>query len=174
MNTSLRTLIYFSISFMTLLLPPSFLPMRLLSFSPFLADLTVRSEKSPPYFFAVFCGLLLDLFSYETRFGFFSLIALMTTFLFFFLRRFLFSDRLLSLPIHTALFSSIFTLLSLLLWRLFHPPLPFTLSSLLHEISLPPLADALYALICFTLPTFLWHKMRKTPWMLRFRMWRRR
>lgn len=156
-----RILLYAFISLATLLIHPSLFAVRLLPFAPLLAHLTVRTGKAPPYATAALCGLLFDLFTAGTRFGFTSLIALLATLSLFFFRRILFADRLLSLPLHTALFSSLFTFFSLILYPFFHTPPPFSLYFFLHEITLPPLVDGLYALLFFTLPTLLWQKGKK-------------
>lgn len=138
----------FFLALAAFLFSTAFFPsIRLIHFAPFLALTFQRKSLLPSLWMATGCGLLMDLFASNLRFGFFSFLAALTTFFCHRFRRFFFEEKKRSLPLFTALISSVFSFLHLL----FVPSL-FTGKTLLGSCIVFPILDALYAFFWFCAP----------------------
>ncbi|NGX47606.1 MAG: hypothetical protein K1000chlam3_00985 [Chlamydiae bacterium] len=120
---------------------------RLFYFAPFLAIVLQRLPLQKSLWIASFCGLALDLLSTATRFGLYSLLTVACALLAYRFKRWFFEESLFSIPLYTALISSIFVLLQWVV--LIRAPLWL------------PLFDALYAFLWFTCPILLYNLLIK-------------
>lgn len=134
------------------LIPPVFPSVKIYFFIPFLILCYYQSSFVSCMWMSIACGTLVDSLSVHSFFGLNALVYCITTLLLYSQRTHFFSDRLSTLPLMTALFSVIATLLlmfsavilegkQLLSWHLIYTDLIFM-----------PCCDAIYASICFVLP----------------------
>lgn len=145
--------IAFALALFVALFGSVFLPhIRLMAFAPFLALLYMREELVASLWIATACGLCVDLFSSELRFGTHALIYCLTTFFLYSQKRNFFSDQPLAFSLFTALISCFSTLLQLTLLYLFGTKFPFSVALLCTDGILMPFLDALYAFLWFTCP----------------------
>lgn len=141
-------LAFFAFLFWTLFFPN----LRLFCFAPFLALTFQRKSLQTSLWIAAFCGLFLDLLGSATHFGFFSLVTALCTLFCYRFRHAFFEDRLFSVPLYTALISSVFSLLHLFLF-----PSLLSIKGILGSVLILPVLDALYAFLWFTCPMVLYH-----------------
>lgn len=108
------------------------------------------------------CGLLLDLLSDTSHIGLFATSYTFSTFVLYRLKHYFFADHLSTLPLMTALFSSISTISLLILFRLFEKGFVFHWSFLFTDVLFMPLLDGFFAFTLFILPSLAFGKrMRK-------------
>jgi len=129
-----------------------------------------RQKKINCLWLAFFCGFLIDLFSAQTRLGFYALTYFLTAEILYSQQRNFFEDRLSTLPIMTFLFVIISTLVQIPLLYVFDIGLDLSMEWLKNDLIVNPFYDAIYAAMAFTLPSILFYrtKPRQTS-MLRFK-----
>ncbi|HKZ00135.1 MAG TPA: hypothetical protein VJ112_03105 [Rhabdochlamydiaceae bacterium] len=138
--------------------------LRLMAFAPFLAIVYNRLALTPSLWIATLCGLALDLFSSQMRFGFFSLSYALTTLLIYQQKRHFFDDKPLALSLFTALISIAATCIQLLLSCLFDKQVIFSWKLVMSDLIGMPMIDALYAFLWFTLPIRLYLHIKQVGW----------
>lgn len=134
-------------------------PFPLLPFSPYLALLYRRSSFIKSLWIAALCGGVMDLFT-DRPFGLYAFNLTLVTSLFYRLRIY-FVDKPIGLASYTAILSFSTTLFSWILFSLTGQSLPITFKGIATNFLLMPLADSLYAILCFTLPLTLYHLGKK-------------
>ncbi len=143
-----------------LTLPLLLFPWPLAPLTPLLA-LAISTLNLPrTLYLALAAGLLLDL-SADTHFGLHPLAYALTATALYPYRHHIVANRWYTLPILTAITSSLSTFLLFLLLNLFNQGFPLTLPFIATDLLLLPLADALTCLALVTLPLAL---LFKKPW----------
>jgi rod shape-determining protein MreD len=141
-----------------------FSSVKLFAFSPFLAFLYNRSNFQTSLWIASLCGLLIDLFSSEFRFGTHALGLCLTTLLLYRQKKHFFEDKPIALCLFALLIAATSSLLQLLLISIFDRALPFSMGLLATDLVLMPLVDASYAFVCFCCPMLLYLHIKKIGW----------
>lgn len=146
-------LMAFCLAFAFALFGTLFFPaLRLFAFAPFLAIVIMRSSLLSALWLSLLCGLIVDLTSAGMRFGTLALCTTLTTFLVYKQKRHFFEDKTYSLPLFTAFFSFVMSLLCLLSLYAFDKPLQLSWRFVMSDLISMPLLDALYAFLWFTCP----------------------
>ena len=91
----------------------------------------------------------------DRPFGLYALNLTVVTFLFYRLRIY-FIDKPIGLASYTIILSLATTLFSRILFSLYGKSLPLTFKGVATDFLLMPLADGLYAILCFSLPLILY------------------
>lgn len=159
-----KTLFFFFYTLTLALALPVFLPQfHLMYFAPFLVASFYRNSKIQSLWLAVFCGFMIDLFSAQTRLGFYALTYFFTVELLYAQQRHFFEDRLSTLPIMTFLFTLLSTLIQVSLLYVFDTGIILSGEWMRNDLILNPLYDAIYAVLAFTLPTSLFFRRKYRP-----------
>ncbi len=132
---------------------------RLISFAPFFAIVFLRKPFLASLWIAALCGLLVDLFTIDIRFGVFSLCSVATAALTFQLKRYFYEENLFSIPFYTAVISAVFSAIQFVLIRHL---VTFNLQMLLSSLLIMPLVDALYGFVWFTCPRMIYCFLKRT------------
>lgn len=139
----------FALSFGTLFFPS----IRFIVFAPFFAIVFQRKNMGSSLWIATLCGLCVDLLSSDLRFGAFAVCSLVAAAITHNLRNYFFEEKLLSIPLYTALISIVFSAAQFFFIRhLITINLQWTLSTFL----VMPMIDALYGFVWFTCPKLLY------------------
>lgn len=134
--------------FLGTLLLTLFVPsLTLQLFTPFLVYIFYRCSKGEALGWSLGCGLILDLLSPHTTLGLFATNYVSVTALLYDRKQHFFIDNLSTFPLMTFIYSSLSTLILALFVQV-----PLSLPLIATDFILLPLADALIALICYTLP----------------------
>lgn len=145
--------------FFTLATPVFFPSLKLFYFIPFLIRSIYIKPLKSSLWYAFFIGCILDLFSADARFGFFSCNYVTTTYFLYRIKKHFFEDSFTTLPVMTFFFSSIS---SFLLWGILlileKHFLPLYPTFLLSDFFFMPLGDAFFAALVFTLPDIIFGK----------------
>ncbi|WP_213357773.1 rod shape-determining protein MreD [Chlamydiifrater phoenicopteri] len=128
-------------------------PTKLLCFAPYLAASIYKHKMPQVLLKAMFVGLLYDLFS-STTFGAYSLLHVLSALIIYRLKSVFLEEKLLSVPLITAIFSSVFYLLSYPIFTLFHFHL-FSQKRLFLDIKNAFTIDFLYAIIIYVIPCLI-------------------
>lgn len=164
MNLYKKSLIvaFFSGLGLTLLMPVIAPSLRLLFFAPFLVISFYK--KSFPYslWCSFFCGLIIDLLSVQSPFGFYACNYTLTTAILYNQKRNFFSDHLSTLPLMTFLFSFTATILQVLFVYIFGNHVSLGLQWIFSDLFIMPGSDALFALLWFILIPISLKKNKKT------------
>jgi len=131
-----------------------------LSFAPFLAIAFNRYTLPRSLWLAASCGLIMDLLSSLTPFGFHALIYVIVTFCLYRFRLF-FVEKALGLSSFTVIFSLLSTLLERSFLNLFEISLPLTWKGIVSDFLIMPLLDGFYAFLWFSCPLMLYHLLRR-------------
>ncbi len=162
-KVSLKPLFILSLAY-TLFIP-IFLPLcHLSTFSPFLAYTYHKKTLIQSLWISILCGLMIDLCTSQLHFGLYALNFAITTLLLFSKKRHFFDEKPLSLSIFTFFISAIATLTLLLLTISFDAQLSLNWPTIISDVFLMSIADALYAFIGFTLPIKLYFHLKQHPW----------
>ena len=116
-------------------------------FAPVLAACIQRFPLLPSLWIAALIGLSSDLLSFDTHFGLYALLSTLSALISYRFKRWLYEEKLFSLPLFTGLISSIFFVLKSI----------FLIQSPLWM----PLADAAYAFFWFSCPLFLYTSFKR-------------
>ena len=125
---------------------------HLIYFAPFLVITFYHFSLRENLWWALLCGFIIDLFSSSTHLGFFALNYCLTTLFLSRYTSYFFEDRLSTLPLMTACFAGLSTLLNTLLLSLMGKQFLFSLEGLFFQIGIIPLQTGLYAILFFILP----------------------
>lgn len=145
---------------MALMWQPAYIP-PLHYFAPFFICVIYCASKNQALWLALACGIILDLFSHHTPFGFYAIANVVGIWIFYRIKQHFFADHLTTLPILTALYSALVTILEVSLLFLLDQRFHLTWSWMLFDLLLLSIADALYAGIGFTLPLWSWLKLKR-------------
>lgn len=157
-------LLPFSLSLLTALFATLFFPsLRFFAFAPFLALLFMRTSFVKALWLSACCGVIIDLFSVQMRFGAVSLNYTLTALFLYHQKRHFFDDKPLALSCFTALISAVSTTLHLFFSHLFDAPLPVTWKFFLVDTVGMALVDGAFAFLCFTCPAKVYSYI-KTIW----------
>ena len=132
-----------------------FTHLQLLTFAPFLIMACYRASLQTALWWAFICGIFIDCFSYDTKFGTYALINCLAIFFIYRLQMYFFIDRISTLPLMTAFFSLMSSFIYLIYFYLNGYSFSLPLSWFRVNVMEAALIDALYAGICFTIPS-LW------------------
>lgn len=133
---------------------------HLLYFAPYLILAFYRYSRFAVLWRAIGCGIILDLFSSSPHFGMMSLNFCLVSWLLYGQNRNFFEDKPSTLPLMTVFFSSLSTLLSIILLFFFAQPLAVTFKWAFTDLICMPLLDGLYAFL-LALPFHLAYKLRR-------------
>ncbi|MFZ0566065.1 MAG: hypothetical protein WAM28_07765 [Chlamydiales bacterium] len=145
--------IAFWIAFLaTLFCPALFSKFHLLYFAPYLILSYYKFSRFAVLWRAIGCGILIDLFSSTPCFGLSSINYCLVSFFLYGQTRNFFEDKLSTLPLMTALFSFLSTLISVILALCFDQKIVLSWKWSVTDLIGMSLFDALFALIFFSLP----------------------
>lgn len=133
-------------------------------FAPFLALTYYAKPFSKAVGISLFCGLLLDLFSSEFRFGVMTLSSVATTLLLYSQKKHFFEDKPLALSLFTMVISTAFFVVEICLVYLFDRDIPITLATFCIDGIFMSAIDGLYAFLWFTCPLKLYKYLKKKGW----------
>lgn len=151
---------FFLSLFFTFYLTALFPKYILLPFSPFLITASHYCSLAKSLWLATVCGLIMDLVSSLTPFGFHALTYVIVTFFLYRFRLF-FVEKALGIISFTALFSFLSTFLGRVFLSFFGIPLPFIWPHVITDFLLMPILDGLYAFLCFSCPLMFYHFLRQ-------------
>ncbi|WP_068468408.1 rod shape-determining protein MreD [Candidatus Protochlamydia phocaeensis] len=152
----MRLLILFIYTFLlAFVLFPLFPSLRLTFFAPFLIISFYRQHKINCLWLAILCGFVLDLFSTQTRIGFYALTYCLTVELLYSSKRHFFEDSLSTIPLMTFFFAILATLLQTVLLYIFGQGLILSWQWAKNDLFWMPLQDALFAGLAFSFPSLL-------------------
>jgi hypothetical protein len=137
---------------------------RLWPFSPFLAIIYHRVNFIKALWISLVCGLILDVFSSQFRFGLFSLNTCLTTLFLYSQKRHFFEDKPIALSLFSAFLSCFQSLCLLVVSSLFDKQFSISLSILLSDLVIMPFLDAIYAFIWFTCPMKIYQYIQRYGW----------
>jgi rod shape-determining protein MreD len=158
----IKTTAAFWISFLIILFGPIFIPkLHLFYFAPYLIICLYTQTRISVLWKAYLCGLILDLLSSSSFFGFSSLNYCLVCWVLYGQKRHFFEDHLSTLPVMTFLFSFLSTLVSCCLFFYCEQSFPFSWSWIATDLFLMPLLDSAYALLVFSLPFQIIYKIRR-------------
>lgn len=140
----LNSYFYFFVTTAIVLLFPSIL---LQLYTPFLVFIFYRCSKMEALWWSVACGFILDLLSPNTTFGMFAITYVVSTAILYERKQHFFIDYFSTFPLMTFLYSVLSTFLCAL-WA----QIPISIPWILSDLIVLPLADAVIALTCYTLP----------------------
>lgn len=142
----------------TLCSPVVFSGWRLMFFAPFLIILYYKKSFLTCLWSSCFCGLLLDVLSAHTHLGLYAMNYTVTTGLLYNQRRHFFADSISTLPLMTLFFSLLSTMIQWGLMYAFEQRVFFSWQWVLTDLIYMPVLDALYAFICFVLPSWIFSR----------------
>ncbi len=130
-------------------------------FVPYLVITLYRFSRIGAMWRACLCGIILDLLSSCSLFGLSSIHYCCVSFLLYGQTRNFFKDKVSTLPIMTFLYSALSTLFLAIAALFLERGYPFSWTWVVTDLIGMSLADALYALLVFSLPFELLSKIRK-------------
>lgn len=140
---------------LTLTLPLLFPSLRLFYFSPFLVFCFYRNSFSSCLWWALLCGLIVDLLSNQTRLGTYALNYCLTTAFLYGYKQHFFEDRLSTLPVMTFCFAILSTAIQVGILYGFGKPFTLSWEWIKSDLFWMPLQDALYAAAAVAFPLSL-------------------
>lgn len=144
--------------FCTLFIPSSFPSAQLLYFTPFLIILYYKKTFLISLWGSLFCGLIIDLLSSESRLGLYAINYMLATTLIYQLRHNFFPDSVITLPVLTLFFAIVSTILEVIIMIVFDHPLTLHGHWIFNNIIILPVLNAIYAFAVFVLPSLLFSK----------------
>jgi rod shape-determining protein MreD len=146
-------IVLFFMALIPALLAPAIFPsLKLTFFAPFLVLVYYKKSYLSSMWIALFCGLIMDIFSSQARFGLYAVNYCVTTWFLFRQKRHFFEDSVSTLPIMTYFFAVISSLVQVLLLSIFVKSMHLTLVWVGTDLIMMPILDAIYAFVWFTLP----------------------
>jgi rod shape-determining protein MreD len=163
MRINQKTLaIHFINALLCLFFAPLFFPkLHLFFFAPYLVLTFYRHSRVGVLWRAYGCGIIFDLLSSSTFFGFTPLNYCLTSWLLYSQKRNFFEDKLSTLPLMTFLLSFVSTVLTFVLSLFFGQKYSLSLLWIATDLLCMPFVDSLYALVVFSLPFQLLYRLRK-------------
>lgn len=124
-------------------------------FAPFLVTIYYFKAFSSCLWWSFAAGFVVDLLSSHTPLGLHAAVFCLATAYLYDKKQFFFVDNLSTFPLMTTFFSFLATLLLALM-----SGIPLSLDWVISDLVLMPLADALFAFVCYTLP-FSWFRPKR-------------
>jgi rod shape-determining protein MreD len=172
-SCSMMTLYLFTYAYCLAMLLPLFFPfLHLLYFAPFLILCFNRCSLMGCLWWALICGLVVDLFSSETRLGTYAINYCLTTLCLYRYRFHFFEDGFSTLPVLSFGFTCIFTLIQVAIFYLIDKPITLTVEWLINDLIFFPTQAAIYSILAFSLPAWVLALMKRRFYL--FRLARRR
>jgi hypothetical protein len=135
--------------------------LRLFPFAPFLAIAFHRLSLIKALFISFFCGLILDLFSFQFPFGSFAFCHLLTTLILYFRKNHFFEDKPIPFALYSSLISSVLSLTLIFCICIPTKLLSPSFSLLISDALFMPLVDGLYAFFWFMFPSISYRMLKK-------------
>lgn len=142
---------------------------KLATFAPLLAITFQRMPFLKSVWISVLCGLFLDTFSSQHHYGMHAICFVLAAPICYPHKRHFFEEKPLALSLYTSLISSIYALILMTVVTIVNKQFPITIELILSEGILTPILDALYALLCFTLPMRMYLYIQSGKWKERFK-----
>ena len=133
---------------------------HLLFFAPYLVLVFYKRSRFVSLWCAIGCGLVIDLLSSSPHFGLTALNYTLASWILYGQTLNFFEDKVFTLPLMTAFFAILSTIISVTIAFFFAEPIHLSLHWLLTDLIAMPLFDALYAL-AIALPFQITHQLRK-------------
>lgn len=157
-----KSIIAFWLALCATLVGPIFFPrVHLFYFVPYLVICLYRHSRIALLWRACFCGVIIDLLSSGSLFGLTSINYCCVAFLLYGQTRNFFEDKLSTLPLMTFLFSILSTGFLAIGALFLQRGYPLSWTWVATDLIGMPGADALYALLVFSLPFELIYEIRK-------------
>ena len=154
--------IYFIVAFFFLLLGTALFPhFRVWPFAPFLAILFYRVSFSKALWLSFLCGLAMDLFSSQFKFGLLTLTHTAIALLLFGQKKHFFEEKATAVSLYSVLISGFLSLFLLIFSSLSEKQIAISLPILFSNLIIMPFLDGLYTFICFSLPTSLYFTFKR-------------
>ncbi len=164
---SVRLILAFLFAFVPFIFLPVFFSfLHLTFFAPFLIIAYYKKPFAVALWFSLLCGLLMDLVSSQHHLGLHAFAYGCTTWVLYGQKRHFFEDRPSTLPIMTAFFAVLSTLIQIAMLALFEIPLPISWAWVASDLVLMPVLDALYAFVWFTLPSLFMPRIPRHEYFL--------
>ena len=157
---------------LTLLISPLFPFWHLLYCAPFLVLCFYRCSLANCLCWSLLCGFIIDLFSADTRLGNYAMNYCIVTFSLYRYRFHFFEDRLSTLPAVTFCFTGLSTLIQIVIFYIISRPFALSWHWLFYDLLWVSLQTALYAILAFTIPSFILIDLKRR--VMLFRLSRRR
>jgi rod shape-determining protein MreD len=152
----------FFLGLLALIINTVFFPsIRLFFFAPTLAIVFLNCSRYRSFWWAIVCGMFMDLFTTEIRFGLFSLGYCLTAAVAWPQKSHFFEENPYSISLYTAVISSLFSGIFFILLFIFGKASFFSWKSTLIDLFAMPFVDAIYAFCWFTCPLFLYNHLFK-------------
>lgn len=148
---SLILLFFYSLN-LSLVFPLFFPFWRPLYFAPFLIICYKRRPLPFCLGWSLVCGIFIDLFSFYTPLGNYSLNYCLTTLCLYRYRLYLFEDRFSTLPLLTFFFASLSFFIQIGIFTITGKAFTLSWEAMGDNLIWMPLQDVLYAIFAFTLP----------------------
>lgn len=146
---------------LTMLLPLFFPFLHLLYFAPFLIVCFYRCSLIGCLWWALVCGLIVDLFSSESRLGIYAINYCLTTFYLYRYRFLFFEDGFSMLPVMSFGFTCLSTFIQTGIFYLIGKPFMLSGEWLINDLIVIPLQVAIYAILAFSFPTWMLIRMKR-------------
>ena len=150
-----------------LVLPAIWPFLKLTYFAPFLVVVLYKRPLKEVLWFALGCGLFIDLFSDEPRLGILSLSYVAGIFILSKQKQHFYQDHWSTVPALTIIFVEIVTIFHLAMRGLFGAKLQLTFEWAITDLMVMPMFDAVYAFILFTWPGLFMPTPKKREYFLR-------
>lgn len=152
----------FTLSVLAFILFPAFWPtVKLYYFVPFIIIAYYQLSYTGCLWASIGCGTIVDSLSVHAFFGLHAFVYCLTTFFLYPLRTQFFADRPSTLPLMTAIFSLLATLIFMLSAIILEGKQLFSWHLLFTDLLLMPACDGLYAFIYFVLPFLLIKELKR-------------
>lgn len=144
---------FFFYSLALFFLLPRLLPdLRLFYLAPFLIICFYNQSKLKCLWLSLICGFIIDLFSAQTRLGFYACNYVLTTWILYGQKQNYYEDSPTTFPIMTFYFAVLSTsIFSMMMMILGTKPI-FSIEFFKNDLIFMPFYDAIYCGICFTFP----------------------
>ena len=155
--------IYFALASFFLLFETALFPYcKLWPFVPFLAILFYRVSYTRALWISFLCGLAMDLFSSQFKFGLIALTHTLTTLLLYGQKKHFFEEKTIALSLYSVLISGFLSLFLLIFSSLSDKQITITIPVLLTNLLIMPFLEGLYTFIAFALPTSLYFTLKRS------------
>lgn len=155
---------FFLALFAAIFSPALLLGVRLIAFAPFLAMSYYRLNFSKALWTAFFCGLALDCFNSQFRFGMTAVNYTLVTFFLFSQKRHFFEDKPFPILFFTAIISAFSTLIQLFSLYCLDNHFSFTTKAAILDFLAMPLVDGLYGFIWLFCPMKCYDQIKRLGW----------
>ena len=152
----------FIYTFLLALTLPLFFPyFHVLFFAPFIIYSFYRSSLSICLWWSLACGVIVDLFSADTKLGHTALNYCLVTFFLYRYQFHLFEDRLSTLPVMTFCFTAFSTIIQITIFYIMGRTFSLSWQWGFNDLLFMPLQGAIYSILAFTLPLFILNFWRR-------------